>query len=120
MVVLAIGLLTATTASLDAAVLCANPSGSVFVRDECKNSETQLDLAALGLVGPPGPPGPGVKTIAGFIYADGAKYGNGFTVTKLAPGKWELLFPIAQFSDFPAVAVSAWGFPGVAPTRTCS
>src|SRR5262245_21225386 len=44
------------------AFLCANPSGSVFVRDHCKQNEDQLDLVALGLVGPPGPPGsPGVS-----------------------------------------------------------
>ncbi len=131
------GCLAGMNASVDAAVLCANPSGSVFVRDACKASETQLNAAALGLVGRPGPPGPtgpagpagatgpagptgpqgsGVKTIAGFVYVDGAKYGSGFTLTKLAVGKFELLFPLAAFTDFPAVAVSAWGFPGVAPT----
>lgn len=41
-----------------AAKLCANPSGSVFVRDSCKNNEQALDPVALGLVGPPGPQGP--------------------------------------------------------------
>ena len=44
------------------AFLCANPSGSVFVRQQCKQNEDKLDLVALGLVGPPGPPGtPGVS-----------------------------------------------------------
>jgi len=32
----------------DAAVLCANPSGSVFVREVCKKNEVQLDPVALG------------------------------------------------------------------------
>jgi hypothetical protein len=45
-------------ASAYAAVLCSNPSGSVFVRTACKAHETQLDPAALGLVGPQGPSGP--------------------------------------------------------------
>jgi len=42
----------------DAAVLCGNASGSVFVRDVCKSNETTLNPSALGLVGPPGPIGP--------------------------------------------------------------
>jgi hypothetical protein len=42
----------------DAAVLCANPSGSVFLRTQCSGNETYLDPVALGLVGPPGPQGP--------------------------------------------------------------
>ena len=44
--------------SVDAAVLCSNASGSVFVRAQCNANEQQLNLAALGLVGPPGPAGP--------------------------------------------------------------
>lgn len=43
--------------SVDAAVLCSNASGSVFVRALCRANEQQLDLAALGLVGPAGPAG---------------------------------------------------------------
>ena len=42
----------------DAAVLCANPSGSVSLRQACKGNETPLDPVALGLVGPAGPQGP--------------------------------------------------------------
>ena len=57
--VLALTMLCATfTTTADAAVLCANASGSVFVRDACKSSEKPLDPVALGLVGPPGPQGP--------------------------------------------------------------
>ena len=51
-------LLAGMTLYADADVLCANPSGSVFVRTQCKISEIHLDPVALGLVGPPGPPGP--------------------------------------------------------------
>lgn len=47
-VLLAIGML----GGAEAAVLCANPSESVFVRDTCKGNEQQLDLTALGLGGP--------------------------------------------------------------------
>ena len=131
------------TAGLEAAVLCSNPSGSVFVRDVCKGNETPLNLAALGLVGPTGPTGvagatgatgatgdagaagavgpvgpagPGVKTIAGFAYTNGTQWGAGFTVTKLAIGKYKLTFPGAAFSQFPAIAVSSWGIPGALPT----
>lgn len=42
----------------DAAVLCANPSDSVFLRTACKANEKTVDPVALGLVGPPGPQGP--------------------------------------------------------------
>ena len=45
MVMLFVGI----SVSVDAAVLCSNPSGSVFVRAQCKGNEQQLDLAALGL-----------------------------------------------------------------------
>jgi len=38
-------------------VLCSNASGSVFVREQCHANEQQLDVVALGLVGPPGPGG---------------------------------------------------------------
>ena len=116
MVVAAGALCVAMTAGLDAAVLCSNPSGSVFVRDSCKGNETQLNPAALGLVGPAGPAGPGVKTVAGFVYGNGAQYGTGFTVTKLSNGKYKLQFPSTYFTDYPAIAVSAWGIPGVLPT----
>jgi collagen triple helix repeat protein len=42
----------------EAAVLCQKNSGVLAVREECKNKETQVDPAAVGLQGPPGPPGP--------------------------------------------------------------
>jgi len=49
-VLLAIG----TLGSADAAILCANPSGSVFLRaDSCKAHEHQLDLDELGIIAPP-------------------------------------------------------------------
>lgn len=54
MVMLCVGI----AVSVDAAVLCANPSGSVFVRAQCNSNEQQLNPAALGLVGPQGPAGP--------------------------------------------------------------
>src|SRR5215467_5615446 len=140
MVVAAGALCVAMTAGLDAAVLCSNPSGSVFVRDSCKGNETQLNPVALGLVGPAGPAGapgtpgtpgapgaqgpagpqgtPGVDspTLSGFVYTDGHVYGHGFIVTKLAVGKFKLEFPAGAFADYPAIAVSAWGIPGVLPT----
>ena len=50
-------LFTGIARSVDAAVLCSNASGSVFVRAQCNANEQQLDPAALGLVGPPGPAG---------------------------------------------------------------
>src|ERR1051325_3614766 len=58
MTVLVVGI----ASSVDAAVLCSNASGSVFVRAHCNANEQQLDLAALGLVGPPGPAGPAGPT----------------------------------------------------------
>jgi hypothetical protein len=47
-VLLVIGML----GGAEAAVLCANPGGVVFMRDTCNGNEQQLDLAALGLGGP--------------------------------------------------------------------
>jgi hypothetical protein len=125
------------TAGLDAAVLCVNPSGSVFLRDACKGNESPVNIAALGAVGPTGATGAtgaagpagatgatgatgaagtNVKTIAGFVYGNGSQYGAHFTVTKLSAGKYRLVFPAAEFSNYPAIAVSAWGIPGVLPT----
>lgn len=46
------------TAPVDAAVLCAKKRGALAIRDACKPKETQVDVASLGLVGPPGPQGP--------------------------------------------------------------
>jgi hypothetical protein len=43
-------LLLGISAPADAAVLCVNLSGSVFVRTQCKGNETQLNPAALGLI----------------------------------------------------------------------
>ena len=101
------GTLLMFAVSAHAAVLCSNPSGSVFVRAACKGNETQLDPAALGL---------GTPAIAGFVYGDGTTFGSGFSITKLSDGKYQLRFPAAAFSNFPAIAVSAWGIPGVLPT----
>jgi len=41
-------LLVGVSISVDADVLCSNPSGSVSVREHCKANEQQLDPAALG------------------------------------------------------------------------
>ncbi len=49
------------------AVLCSNLSGSVFVRQQCRENEQQLDPVALGLVGPQGPAGPpGPSVVSGY------------------------------------------------------
>ena len=50
--------LVASLPSAEAAVLCVNSSGALFVRDNCKAGLTQLDPASVGLVGPTGPAGP--------------------------------------------------------------
>lgn len=50
--------LVASASSAEALVLCVNSSGSVVVRDTCKQGLMQLDPAAVGLVGPTGPQGP--------------------------------------------------------------
>jgi hypothetical protein len=51
-------LLVGISVSVDAAILCTNPSGSVFVRAQCNGNEQQLNPIALGLIGPMGPAGP--------------------------------------------------------------
>jgi len=49
--------LLATTSTAEALVLCVNPSGAIVVRESCRPGTTQLDPAAVGLVGPAGPQG---------------------------------------------------------------
>src|SRR5262249_50887974 len=51
-------LLVGMSASVDALILCANPSGSVVALPQCKAGMTQLDPVVLGIAGPPGPQGP--------------------------------------------------------------
>ena len=114
--------LLGVSGTAQATVLCVNPSGSLFLRAVCKGNETQVDPVALGLVGPQGPAGPqgpqgpGVDTVAGFVYDDGSQFGTGFSITKLANGKFQLRIPASTFSDFPAIGVSGWGIPGFLPT----
>ena len=95
-------------ASAEATVLCSNPSGSIFIRDVCKSNETTVDLAALGVST--------TKTVAGFVYGDGHTFGSGFNILKISNGHYRLRFPAAEFTNFPAIAVSAWGIPGFLPT----
>jgi hypothetical protein len=49
LLLLVVIMVTGAPGSAEAAVLCANPSGSVFVRDACLSNENPLDLAAPGL-----------------------------------------------------------------------
>jgi hypothetical protein len=42
-------LLTGLSVSADAAVLCANPGGSVFLRPQCRANEQQVNLPTPGL-----------------------------------------------------------------------
>ena len=48
---LVVALFVGISVSVDAAMLCSNPSGSVFVREQCKKNEQQLNPIELGLVG---------------------------------------------------------------------
>ena len=82
----------------------------------CKPGEAPLTWSQTGPMGPVGPAGPGIKTVAGFVDGNVQPYGKGFTVTKLGTGHYRLDFPNSEFTDFPAVAISAWGLPGFAPT----
>jgi hypothetical protein len=84
--------------------------------NSCKPGEAPLTWNQAGQPGPMGPAGPGVKTIAGLVDGNVQPYGKGFTVTKLGTGHYRLDFPNSEFTDFPAVAISAWGLPGFAPT----
>lgn len=73
-------------------VLCANRSGSVFVRAQCLPAEQQLDPAALGLVGPAisgyqivahqvfVPPGPGATHVHVECPAGKRVLGGGFSI----------------------------------------
>jgi len=62
----------------EAQALCANASGSVFLRTVCKANETTIDPVALGLTGPAGPAGPqGAMGPQGLAGADGAEGAQG-------------------------------------------
>ncbi len=67
--------LVASASPAEALVLCANKSGSVVVLENCKAGMTQIDPAAVGLVGPAGEQGPagpaGVQGPAGPPGAQG-------------------------------------------------
>jgi hypothetical protein len=93
--------------------------GALRVVDQgnaCKPGEAPLTWNQVGQPGPAGPAGPGVTTVAGFVNGNVDTYGKGFTVQKMGTGWYRLDFPNSEFTDFPAVAVSAWGLPGFAPT----
>jgi hypothetical protein len=67
-------------------VLCANPSGSVFVREQCKSNEDTLDPNALGLVGPQGPPGtPGVSAYEIVSHKESVAAGATASVKAVCP-----------------------------------
>jgi hypothetical protein len=80
--------LAAGVSSAEALVLCANASGSVVALDQCKPGTTQLDPAALGLVGPAGAQGP-----AGPAGARGPS--NGFAADNFSAG----FVPVAVSAD---------------------
>ena len=65
MVMLFVGI----SVSVDATMLCSNPSGSVFVRAQCNGNEQQLNPIALGLVGPQGPAGPADRSLTYVRYS---------------------------------------------------
>jgi hypothetical protein len=70
---------------------------------------------ANGATGATGPTGPGVRTVAGFINADGTvASGSGFTVRLgTAPGNYIIFFPPATFSgNAPMIALT----PGLTDT----
>lgn len=76
-------------------VLCRNKKGVLAARSTCKGKETQVDPAALGLVGPKGDkgdPGPGARWI--LVKADGtiAAQSGGITVTRTDPGRYYVGF----------------------------
>jgi hypothetical protein len=97
------------------------PKGETGAKGDIGLQGPKGDTGAKGDTGPQGPKGdtgpagPGVPTVSGFVYSDGATYGHGFSVTKLADGHFALDFPLNEFADFPAVSVSGWGIPGAAP-----
>jgi hypothetical protein len=96
-------LLVGISVPADAEVLCANPSGSVFVRTQCKSNETQLDPVTFGFVSGSGTAG----TIAKFtgattlgdssIFDTGSSVGIGTTT------------PVSTFEVNGAVAATACG-----------
>jgi hypothetical protein len=70
---------------------------------------------ATGPAGPQGPAGPGVKTVSGIVNSDGNKNPvtpNGFTSTRLGPGRYQIDFPVGTWQSFPVMTVSAFGVNG--------
>ena len=107
MFVLVVGIFS----SADAAVLCANASGALSVRDSCRAGEIPLDPAARGLVGPAGISGlevvtaPPVDVSLGFIGVNIATCPAGKTVISggfsIAPpqGTWTILGSLPRITS---------------------
>ena len=88
-------LVTVAGTSSQADVLCRNKKGVLASRSTCKAKETQIDPAALGLIGPKGDkgdPGPGARWV--LVRGDGtiASQSGGITVTRTLPGRYYVGF----------------------------
>src|SRR5262249_15275791 len=99
-------LLVGIAMSIDAAVLCANASGSVFVRAQCMGNEQQLDPVALGLVGPSGISG--YEVVVDETAADTSPFKQlivNCPSEKMALGAgWSVLDPTSAFLEGEATA----------------
>jgi hypothetical protein len=76
-------------------VLCRNKKGVLAARSTCKGKETQIDPAALGLIGPKGDtgdPGPGARWV--LVRGDGtiASQSGGITVARGDVGEYYVGF----------------------------
>jgi hypothetical protein len=85
----------AATTCAHADVLCKNKKGVLASRATCKSRETQVDPAALGLVGPKGDKGDaGVSARWALVKGDGTivAQSGGITVNRANPGQYYVGF----------------------------
>jgi hypothetical protein len=56
-----------------------------------------------------------VKTVSGIVNSDGAKNpvtANGYTSTRLGPGRYQIDFPAGTWTAFPVLTVTPFGVNG--------
>jgi len=93
--VFAVLIVVAAATCARADVLCKNKKGVLASRTACKSKETQIDPAALGLVGPKGDKGDaGVSARWALVKGDGTivAQSGGITVNRTNPGHYYVGF----------------------------
>jgi hypothetical protein len=96
---------TASAATIHA---CAKNNGQlrlVAAPADCQQNETHIQWS-----------GEGVKTISGLVGGAGEQFlGTGYSVSRIGPGHYRIVFPPGTWASFPIMVVSPFGLPGAFP-----